>query len=89
MASLSATPCLVDFTRKTLPDAPTIHGFIAGVAQEVFPEMATQLGANLLGVSKESLIPILIKAFKTSRRRGTNSVWSKKSKSHRSSSLVG
>jgi hypothetical protein len=54
---------VVDFNRKANPDGPKIHGFIAQEAQEVFPEMVTPLNEEMLGISKETLIPILTKAI--------------------------
>ena len=54
---------VVDFNRNTMPDGPTIHGFIAQEAQEVFPEMVSHLDENYLGVSTGTLIPILTKAI--------------------------
>jgi hypothetical protein len=54
---------VVDFNRKTDPEGPKIHGFIAQEAREVFPEMVTPLNEEMLGVSREALIPILTKAI--------------------------
>jgi len=54
---------VVDFNRKSLPEGPSIHGFITQEAQEVFPEMVSELDEDLLGISKDTLIPILTKAI--------------------------
>jgi len=54
---------VVDFNQKSAPDGPTIHGFIAEEAQEVFPEMVSELDKDVLGISKGTLIPILTKAI--------------------------
>lgn len=62
---------VVDFKRKSNPDGPTIHGFIAQEAQEVFPEMVTQLDEEMLGISKDTLIPILTKAIQDQQRMMT------------------
>jgi hypothetical protein len=59
---------VVDFKRKSNPNGPTIHGFIAQEAQEVFPEMVTQLDEDMLGISKDALIPILTKAIQEQQK---------------------
>jgi hypothetical protein len=58
---------VVDFNRKADPEGRKIHGFIAQEAREVFPEMVTELEEDLLGISKDALIPILTKAIQEQR----------------------
>jgi hypothetical protein len=59
---------VVDFKRKSNPNGPMLHGFIAQEAQEVFPEMVTQLDEDMLGISKDALIPILTKAIQEQQK---------------------
>ena len=47
------------YNRIQKPDGRTIYGFVAQEAQEVFPNMVSESPSGLLGISKESLIPIL------------------------------
>lgn len=59
---------VVDFKRKSNPQGPTLHGFIAQEAKEVYPEMVTQLDEDSLGISKDALIPILTKAIQEQQK---------------------
>ncbi|MFC1721923.1 tail fiber domain-containing protein [Patescibacteria group bacterium] len=47
------------YNRKQNPDGDIIYGFVAQEAQEIFPNMVSTGPTGFLGVSKESLIPIL------------------------------
>lgn len=53
---------VVDFNRKSTPDGRTHHGFIAQEVQSVFPYMVSEDPSGMLTISKESLIPVLVKA---------------------------
>lgn len=54
---------VVDYNRIQNPDGPTLHGFIAQEVQEVFPDMVVKGNDGMLGIMKESLIPVLTKAI--------------------------
>lgn len=54
---------VVDFRRKQNPSGPLIQGFIAQEAQEVYPSMVTEGNDGYLGISKDHLIPLLVKAL--------------------------
>jgi hypothetical protein len=53
---------VVDFNRIQDPDGPKLTGFIAQEVQEVYPQMVTTGPDGMLGVSRGSLIPVLVKA---------------------------
>jgi len=60
---------IVDFNRLQNPDGPRITGFIAQEAQEVFPQMVTTGPDGMLGISKELLIPVLVKGIQETDSR--------------------
>lgn len=54
---------VVDFNRLADPDGPRITGFIAQEVNEVYPKIVNESSNGFLGISKENLIPILVKAM--------------------------
>ncbi len=54
---------VVDFNRKADSDGPLITGFIAQEVQEVYPNIVTEGKNGYLGITKENLIPVLVKAM--------------------------
>ena len=54
---------VVDFNRLSDPGGPRITGFIAQEVESVYPQAVTTGPTGLLGISKESFIPVLVKAF--------------------------
>lgn len=53
---------VVDYNRLQDPDGPRLTGFIAQEAQAVFPNMVNVGPTGMLGVAKDALIPILVRA---------------------------
>ena len=54
---------VVDFNRLANPEGPKITGFIAQEVQEVYPNIITEGENGYLGITKENLIPVLVKGF--------------------------
>jgi hypothetical protein len=54
---------VVDFNRLSDPTGPRITGFIAQEVESVYPQAVTTGPTGLLGIAKESFIPVLVKAF--------------------------
>jgi hypothetical protein len=54
---------VVDYNRLQDPDGPKITGFIAQEVQAVYPKIVTQGENGILGITKENLIPVLVKGF--------------------------
>ncbi len=54
---------VVDFNRVANPDGPVLTGFIAQEVQEVYPNIITEGANGYLGITKENLIPVIVKAI--------------------------
>jgi hypothetical protein len=54
---------VVDFNRVANPDGPLLTGFIAQEVQEVYPNIITEGANGYLGITKENLIPVIVKAI--------------------------
>lgn len=53
---------VVDFNRLSQPNGKLHHGFIAQEVDQVFPYMVSSDANGYLSISKDSLIPVLVKA---------------------------
>ncbi len=53
---------VVDFNRLSQPSGKLHHGFIAQEVDQVFPYMVSSDANGYLSISKDSLIPVLVKA---------------------------
>ncbi len=51
-----------DFNRKEDPSGKTITGFIAQEVQNIYPEAITKGQNGYLGIMKDALVPVLVKA---------------------------
>ncbi len=54
---------VVDFNRLADPNGAVITGFIAQEVQSVYPQIVTTGENGMLGITKENLIPVLVKGF--------------------------
>jgi hypothetical protein len=54
---------VVDFNRLSHPNDSLITGFIAQEVQGVYPQAVTQGADGLLGISKDTFVPVLVKAI--------------------------
>lgn len=54
---------VVDFNRLSDPNGAVITGFIAQEVQDVYPQIVTVGENGYLGITKENLIPVLVKGF--------------------------
>ena len=60
---------VVDFNRLSDPTGPRITGFIAQEVELIYPQAVTTGPTGLLGISKESFIPVLVRAFQEENSR--------------------
>ncbi len=63
---------VVDFNRLSNPDGPKITGFIAQEVQDVYPKIVTVGENGMLGLTKENLIPVLVKGFQNQQSQITS-----------------